>query len=217
MSRIGKMPVIIPGGVTVTVLDGRVGVKGPKGELSTHVLAGTTVAVADGQVNVTAERITATILSPHQIGWPNGRLALPLASCGRNHHNGLPSLPDAATSIADFGVNGPGPIAPVAGLDTCGAHQITSSTPSPFRSRVDCNMLGGVPFRNHHGSNHANTCCQAATSHCAGKNFHDSRSAGSFTNEMMSGDSRLQFASHNGATSASREPSGFHPGCEFAE
>ena len=58
MSRIGKLPVAIPGGVTVTVADGRVGVKGPRGELSTHVLVGTTVAVADGQVKVTAERIT---------------------------------------------------------------------------------------------------------------------------------------------------------------
>ncbi len=58
MSRIGKLPVPIPGGVTVTVADGRVGVKGPKGELSTHVLQGTTVAVAEGQVRVTAEKIT---------------------------------------------------------------------------------------------------------------------------------------------------------------
>ena len=58
MSRVGKLPVAIPGGVTVTIADGRVGVKGPKGELSTHVLVGTTVAVADGQVKVTAEKIT---------------------------------------------------------------------------------------------------------------------------------------------------------------
>ena len=34
MSRIGKQPVVIPGGVTVTVADGKVKVKGPKGELS---------------------------------------------------------------------------------------------------------------------------------------------------------------------------------------
>jgi large subunit ribosomal protein L6 len=44
--------------VTVTIAEGRVGVKGPKGELSTHVLVGTTVAVADGQVKVSAEKIT---------------------------------------------------------------------------------------------------------------------------------------------------------------
>src|SRR5712691_6649878 len=59
--------------------------------------------------SVLAERITATIASPHQTGCPNNRLALPFASGGRNHHNGLPSLPAAATSTAAFGVNGPGP------------------------------------------------------------------------------------------------------------
>ena len=58
MSRVGKLPVAIPSGVTVTVNEGRVGVKGPKGELSTHVLDGTAVAVADGEVKVSAEKIT---------------------------------------------------------------------------------------------------------------------------------------------------------------
>jgi len=58
MSRVGKMPVKIPPGVTVTIGDGRVGVKGPKGDLSTHVLAGTEVTQADGQVRVHSERQT---------------------------------------------------------------------------------------------------------------------------------------------------------------
>ena len=58
MSRVGKMPVAIPKGVTVTVTDGRVAVKGPKGDLSTHVLVGTTVHVDAAEVKVTAERIT---------------------------------------------------------------------------------------------------------------------------------------------------------------
>ena len=58
MSRVGKLPVPIPGGVSVEVTGGRVRVKGPKGELSVHVLEGTSVAVADGQARVTAERLT---------------------------------------------------------------------------------------------------------------------------------------------------------------
>ena len=58
MSRIGKLPVAIPKGVTVTVAGGRVAVKGPKGDLSTHVLVGTTVSVDATEVKVTAERIT---------------------------------------------------------------------------------------------------------------------------------------------------------------
>ena len=58
MSRIGKKPVTIPGGVSVVVADDRVQVKGPKGELGTPVLVGTTVAVEGGEVRVTAEKIT---------------------------------------------------------------------------------------------------------------------------------------------------------------
>jgi large subunit ribosomal protein L6 len=58
MSRIGKLPVAIPGGVTVSVADGRVAVKGPKGDLSTHVLVGTQVVVEAGEVRVSAEKIT---------------------------------------------------------------------------------------------------------------------------------------------------------------
>ena len=58
MSRIGKLPVAIPGGVTVRVEDDRVHVKGPKGELDTPVLIGTTVTIAEGEARVTAEKIT---------------------------------------------------------------------------------------------------------------------------------------------------------------
>jgi large subunit ribosomal protein L6 len=58
MSRIGKRPVPIPGGVTVIVDGGSVRVKGPKGELQSHILAGTTVVVEDGEAKVSAERVT---------------------------------------------------------------------------------------------------------------------------------------------------------------
>jgi large subunit ribosomal protein L6 len=58
MSRIGKIPVTIPSGVSVSVAENRVHVKGPKGELSTHVLAGTRVAVDAGAATVTADRLT---------------------------------------------------------------------------------------------------------------------------------------------------------------
>jgi len=58
MSRMGKRPVPIPGGVTVAVNDKTVRVKGPKGELSVPVLAGTTVTVEGSEVRVDAERKT---------------------------------------------------------------------------------------------------------------------------------------------------------------
>jgi large subunit ribosomal protein L6 len=54
MSRIGKLPVEIPGGVNVAVADSAVHVKGPKGELSQHVLPQVVVKV-DGSV-LTVER-----------------------------------------------------------------------------------------------------------------------------------------------------------------
>ena len=50
MSRIGKRPIEIPSGVDVTVGEGTVSVKGPKGQLSESVPAGIAISVADGQV-----------------------------------------------------------------------------------------------------------------------------------------------------------------------
>lgn len=53
MSRIGKMPVTIGKGVSVSVSSGNlVTVKGPKGELSLQVDPDITVAVEDGSMNV---------------------------------------------------------------------------------------------------------------------------------------------------------------------
>ena len=50
MSRIGKLPVSIPAGVTVTHKDNVVNVKGPKGELSQYVNPAIDVEIADGHV-----------------------------------------------------------------------------------------------------------------------------------------------------------------------
>ena len=59
MSRIGKMPVPIPKGVTVVVENERVvRVKGPNGELTHPVLVGTRVAIEGGEARVSAERVT---------------------------------------------------------------------------------------------------------------------------------------------------------------
>ncbi|AHU89399.1 50S ribosomal protein L6 [Trueperella pyogenes] len=52
MSRIGKLPISIPGGVDVTIDGNMVKVKGPKGELSLPVAAPIEVKVEDGQVVV---------------------------------------------------------------------------------------------------------------------------------------------------------------------
>ena len=52
-SRIGKLPISIPTGVTVTLKDNVVTVKGPKGELSQFVDPSINVAIEDGHVMLT--------------------------------------------------------------------------------------------------------------------------------------------------------------------
>ena len=55
MSRIGKLPVTVPAGVTVTVDGDTVKVKGPKGELAHRVPSGIKVDKSDNALNVTRE------------------------------------------------------------------------------------------------------------------------------------------------------------------
>jgi len=52
MSRIGKKPIEVPGGVEVDVKPGHVTVKGPKGELAQDVSPDMTVKVEDGKLTV---------------------------------------------------------------------------------------------------------------------------------------------------------------------
>ena len=52
MSRIGKLPIAIPAGVTVTLKDDVVTVKGPKGELSQYVNPLITVTISDNEIVV---------------------------------------------------------------------------------------------------------------------------------------------------------------------
>ncbi|MEZ5690589.1 MAG: 50S ribosomal protein L6 [Rickettsiales bacterium] len=52
MSRVGKHPVVIPSGVTVTVDAGEIAVKGAKGELKAPVSSSVNVTVDDGKVIV---------------------------------------------------------------------------------------------------------------------------------------------------------------------
>lgn len=53
MSRIGKLPISIPAGVTVTVQDSVVTVKGPKGTLSQEINPNITVTVEGAELTVT--------------------------------------------------------------------------------------------------------------------------------------------------------------------
>ena len=61
MSRLGKQPVAIPSGVTVTVNDGLVTVTGPKGTLTRPVRPDVTITVEEGTVVLTPGK---TVLAP---------------------------------------------------------------------------------------------------------------------------------------------------------
>lgn len=53
MSRIGKLPITVPSGVTITVDDAQITVTGSKGTLSQFTMPGITVKQEEGQVLVT--------------------------------------------------------------------------------------------------------------------------------------------------------------------
>ena len=82
MSRIGRLPIDIPAGVTITVDGQDVAVKGPKGELSLTVARPIEVKVEEGQVLVTRpddEResrslhgLTRTLINNNIIGVTQG-------------------------------------------------------------------------------------------------------------------------------------------------
>ena len=52
MSRIGKKPVPVPAGVTATIEDGTLSVKGPKGTLSMPTVEDVTYGLEDGSISV---------------------------------------------------------------------------------------------------------------------------------------------------------------------
>jgi len=65
MSRIGKKPVAIPKGVTVTLLGGQIAVKGPKGELKRAIPTLVSVEVAKDEVRVKRENDDAPARARH--------------------------------------------------------------------------------------------------------------------------------------------------------
>jgi large subunit ribosomal protein L6 len=65
MSRVGKSPIEIPAGVTVTVDGAVVRVKGPKGELTTTVGDGVDVSVEGSLVSVTRKSEEKPVRSLH--------------------------------------------------------------------------------------------------------------------------------------------------------
>lgn len=65
MSRIGKLPIKVPAGVTITVDSDTIGVKGAKGELTVPHLGHVSVKLEDNQVVVTRENDEFLAKSQH--------------------------------------------------------------------------------------------------------------------------------------------------------
>ncbi|PID29893.1 50S ribosomal protein L6 [Candidatus Saccharibacteria bacterium] len=65
MSRIGKLPIEIPSGVTITVDSENVTVEGPKGKLVQFITPAVTVKVADGMLTVSPRDDSKTARSQH--------------------------------------------------------------------------------------------------------------------------------------------------------
>lgn len=65
MSRIGKLPVVIPSGVTITVDNGTITVQGPKGTLTQFVLTEVDLAIEDGNLTVTRKSDEKLAKSQH--------------------------------------------------------------------------------------------------------------------------------------------------------
>ena len=61
MSRIGQLPINIPAGVTVTLKDNVVSVKGPKGELSQAVDPSIIVTIEDNVITFTIDEANDTV------------------------------------------------------------------------------------------------------------------------------------------------------------
>ncbi len=65
MSRIGKLPIVIPAGVEVAIDGQTVTVKGPKGTVSREVRPEIKVALEDGQLKVTRDSDVGEVRSYH--------------------------------------------------------------------------------------------------------------------------------------------------------
>ncbi|OYW44354.1 50S ribosomal protein L6, partial [Candidatus Saccharibacteria bacterium 32-45-3] len=65
MSRIGKLPIEIPSGVTITVDSGDVTVTGPKGELKQFITPAVDVTITDGVLTVSPKDESKIARSQH--------------------------------------------------------------------------------------------------------------------------------------------------------
>ena len=76
MSRIGKLPINIPAGVTVTLKDNVVSVKGPKGELSQAVDPSIIVTIENNEITFAIDEANDTVEQKQKQAFPGVYRAL---------------------------------------------------------------------------------------------------------------------------------------------
>ncbi len=67
MSRIGKLPIEIPSGVTVSLVGSVINVKGPKGALSREIMGGVSVEIVENKIHVKMSDDTKAAQAAHGI------------------------------------------------------------------------------------------------------------------------------------------------------
>lgn len=90
MSRIGNRVLNIPDGVTCTINDNTISVKGPKGELSYTFDSTMTVTIEEGKLNVARANETKSVKSLH--GTTNALIANMLTGVSKGFQKGLEAV-----------------------------------------------------------------------------------------------------------------------------
>lgn len=82
MSRIGKLPIVVPSGVKISFADSLISVKGPKGSLSRQIMSVVTLAISDTSIVVSrcddsivaraAHGLTRTLINNMVVGVTSG-------------------------------------------------------------------------------------------------------------------------------------------------
>ncbi len=87
MSRIGNRVLTVPEGVTVTLNEGQITVKGPKGELSLNVDKNINVSLEDNKINVTRNSDIKTVKQMH--GTTNALINNMIEGVSKGYEKGL--------------------------------------------------------------------------------------------------------------------------------
>lgn len=132
MSRIGKLPVLVPQGVKASVVGNEIKLEGPKGKLSYKLLPGISVVVKDGTIAVSAAD-----------GKSNPQVNANYGSARAHINNMVQGVSKGWKRSLEL--NGVGYTAKVAGKDLVLAvgfsHDVTIAIPDEIKATVTKNVI----------------------------------------------------------------------------